>query len=91
MNKLQKYLIRAAKELDLKITTPYHLELATDKSIDVLAFFPELGCPKGMVVIKDFEEIEDAVETLVQTGYSFSDLSYDLSTDEPYDLEEVLE
>jgi hypothetical protein len=54
MTRLQADLRRAARELGLRIVTPYVLDLRPGRQIQAVALLPQLGAPEGTVIFERF-------------------------------------
>ena len=81
--------LEASRYLRIKVCAPYELRVGGE-SVDCLAFLPDFGGPKGMVIgttlAPDFETDSDLIELAKKNGLYFSFInpagyaSYDEST-----------
>ena len=88
MTRLQTELQRAADDLGLGIVVPYVVDVRPGLQIHALALFPQLGAPKGMLIVNSFDDLEGMASELVNNGYGYSVL------DDPfteYDLRSYIE
>jgi hypothetical protein len=90
MTKLQNDLKRACKELGLTIKVPFHLTVRPGKKISAQALLPQLGAPKGMIVVNDFDDLRGVTSELLCMGYGYSTLD-EPSPSEQFDLESYVE
>lgn len=90
MNRLQEELTRACTQLGLRVELDFVLHMPTGVTLTAAARLPELGAPNGMIVVPRFEDIGNAAESLVASGYGYSVLS-EPYPGEPFDLESYIE
>lgn len=72
MTRLQADLQRAARELGLRIVTPYVLDLRPGVRIHAAALLTQLGAPQGMVIVERFEELAGLGDELTEAGFGYS-------------------
>jgi hypothetical protein len=70
MSRLREYLVRAAGELGLRLETEHTITLASGARLEADAFFPDIGTPVGMAVVRS-ERVspETMEEVLFRMGY----------------------
>ena len=90
MNKLQAYLVRAGNELGIQVIAPFELKLESGARLCAEALLPQLGAPKGTVVIQSYDEIRHIADELKKLGYTFSSFGEPLPN-EDYDVEGYME
>jgi hypothetical protein len=90
MTELQKRLVRACEELELRIELDVVVRLDADREVVVLARVPELGAPKGMLIVTSFDRLRAHQKDLWRDGYGFSVLS-EPRANEPFDVEGWME
>jgi len=84
--------LRASKELDFHIIVPYTIQISADNHIQVSAFLPDYGKPKGMIfnVIEPFEISDKSVwDWAEENGVYCSFLSVESYLD--YDVNHFME
>jgi hypothetical protein len=86
MTRLQNDLVRAGKSLGLRIITPYEVTLPSGRNVVADALIPEIGSPKGMLIVQSYDAIEDITDEIVNCGYGYSVLD-EPGADETFDLE----
>jgi hypothetical protein len=86
MRKLHDELSRAATDLGLQVLAPFQITLNSGRTLSAVALFPELGAPRGMIIVRSFAEIRDIEHELDELGYGFSVLD---EPNDPYDLESL--
>lgn len=91
MNRMQKYLARAAKELDLRIELGYVIHLQSGNTLPTQALFPDLSGALGMVVIDSAENLDEQTENAITDhGLSISTFSQPLPN-EKFDIDSYLQ
>lgn len=89
MNRLLTTLERACKELELSIVAPFSLKISNIE-LRAVALLPQLGGPKGMIILGNNNEYPDFGVEILKLGYSYSTLDEPLSG-EIFDLEVYIE
>ncbi len=80
MNCLQEFLMRAAKELGIKINVGYVVMLSDGRSLVSQALVRDLGGPKGTLIFCCPDRITDDIRgDLVAQGFGISTFSEPLS------------
>ncbi len=90
MNTQQDFLARACEDLGIRIVSPYDLELDEGAKIMAIALLPDLGGPKGMLIVKHFDALVGHTDHLVECGFSYSVLD-DPLPNEAFDCESYKE
>ena len=67
----QRQWIEISEHLGLDIRLAYEIELS-DRTLTAPVLLEGYGADKGMVLVADFDLIEDAADELVRFGYGFS-------------------
>lgn len=86
MNKMQEYLLRAGNDLELRVVAPFQLQLNSGKKVIAEAVFPDLGAPKGMIIVQREHDISGSEDELIKSGYGYSVFDGPLASQE-YDVE----
>ena len=81
----QNFLERACRELGLSIVAPFRLTLHPGVEIAGKALLPQLGAPKGMIIVSHLDSLCGMAPELTKLGYGYSVLSGPLPTEE-FDL-----
>ena len=71
----QKELVRAAENLGLEVIAPYTFELPSGLQLNADALFPELGAPKGTIVVALRKAAPSVAHELHAIGYTMSSMS----------------
>ena len=87
---LQEWLSRACTQLGLRLELDCLLTLDSGRQIKVLAWIPELGAPKGMIIAQSYEKLQNVITELIESGYGYSVLS-DPQVGEHFDLTSYIE
>ena len=90
MTRLQDDLRRACRELGLVIRAPFVLALPSGKQLAATALLPQLGAPKGMIVVSSYDVLRGSVEELGENGYGYSVLDEPLPGEE-YEIDSFRE
>lgn len=90
MTKLQSFLERASRELEITIVVPFGLTLRDGVQITAQALLPDLGADKGMIVVNHLDELQGVASELLGLGYGYSVLDEPLTSEE-FDLESYVE
>jgi hypothetical protein len=90
MTNLQTSLQRACQELGLTIVAPFLFTVREGIQISARALLPQLGAPKGMIVVNDYDDLRGIASELQSMGYSYSVLADPLHSEE-FDLESYVE
>jgi hypothetical protein len=87
MNRMQEWLARAAKELDVRIIVGYVAHLPDGNSFPTQALFPDLGAVLGTIVLDSAYKYDAVVRhRLLEQGFTISTFSEPLPNEE-FDLE----
>ena len=87
MNRMQGWLARAAKELELRVEISYNVTLSDGRTLVSQALFLELGNPRGTLVFDWKDEIDNDVRhDLTYQGYGVSTFSEPLPS-EVFDID----
>lgn len=81
LEKLEQYMrrwLRVQQDLDVEICVDLTLLLADQVRLRVPVLVPEFGAEKGMVVVPEYQMIENQVSSLIQGGYGFSVIGYSM-------------
>jgi hypothetical protein len=84
MTQLATWLWKACSELGLRIELQFELVLGEGRVLRTVARLPDLGAPKGMLIVKSYDEIKTYSQELISAGYGYSVLD-DPSPDEAFD------
>lgn len=90
MTKRQESLARAGRELNLKIEFSFNVNLPDGRCILADAWLPDLGAPKGIIVVRDYDLLLGAANELIEMGYGFSVLE-EPSSNTSYDRNSYVE
>ena len=90
MTRLQSALQHASEDLGLKVVIPFILNLRQGVQINAQALLPQLGAPKGMIVVSRYDDLHGMANELVNDGYGYSVLDDPSPTDD-YDLDSYIE
>jgi len=90
MTNLQSFLQRACHDLGLNIIAPFLLTVHEGIQINAQALIPQLGAPKGMIVVNHYDELLGIAAELPNLGYAYSVLDEPLPP-EGYDLQSYVE
>jgi hypothetical protein len=88
MNRLQERLAQAGRELGIRVIIGCEVEIDPRRRVVVDALLPQLGGPKGMVVVHDAQDIRSVANELTKLGYGYSVMS---EPSDEYDLEVYIE
>jgi hypothetical protein len=89
VNRLQEYLLRAGRELGIRVIVPFELELDSG-TLSADALLPDLGNPKGTIVSHTYEDLHPFGNELGKLGYGVSVYGVPPPTEE-YDVESYKE
>lgn len=90
MTRLQSDFKRVCSELGLRIEVPFHLKLGDGCEITAQALLPQLGAPRGTIIVTSFSELKGKEEELVELGFGYSVLDEPWS-DVGYEVEGCVE
>ena len=90
MTNLATRLSRACSALGLRAELGFNLSLGEGIEVHAVARIPDLGAPKGMLVVNSFDEVKNFSQTLINAGYGYSVLS-EPSEDEEFHLDSFRE
>lgn len=90
MTKLETWIKRACDETGLKADFAFSVTCPDGHQIRSVARIQSVGATNGMLILLDYEEVEDHLEYLRMAGYGFSVLS-EPSDEEVFDLESAIE
>jgi hypothetical protein len=91
MSRLREYLLRAADGLGLRVETEHTITLPSGTRLEAEAFFPDLGTPAGMAVIRsDLVGSETIAELLFEMRYPASFIG-EPSPAEKFDIDSYAE
>ena len=90
MTRLQSDFQKVCTELGLRVEIPFKLKLIDGCEISAQALLPQLGAPKGTIIVTSFSELKGKEEELVRIGFGYSVLSEPWS-DVGYEVEECIE
>lgn len=83
---MQSSLERACQELGLTIVAPFSLTVREGVRVDAQALLPQLGAPKGMIVVSKGADLQGVTSELDHMGYGYSVMSEPRPA-EDFDLE----
>ena len=87
MSRLQERLLQAAEGLGLRVETKHTIALPSGARLEAEAFFPDLGTPAGMAVVRaDLVSAETIEEVLFRLRYPASFIG-EPSVAEKFDLD----
>jgi len=86
MNKMQEHLLRAGKELGLKVIAPFELTLPSGRKLVADVLLPDLGHPKGTIVTQSSDDWDNYRKELRTLGYGISSYG-EPPPSEDFDLE----
>lgn len=66
------WLLRACSELGLRVNVGYTATLPDGRQISTIARVVDLGAPKGMLVVRGYDDIRESSNALVAEGYAYS-------------------
>ena len=72
MAKLEKWLEKAARELEIDVRIRHVIEVSHGRQIVAVALLPDLGAKKGMLVFNSYDQIRELKDELVELGYGYS-------------------
>jgi hypothetical protein len=72
MNRLQESLARAARELGHRIIAPFELTVDAGRVLVADALFPDLGAPRGMLVVQSYDALRPFLDEFESAGYGYS-------------------
>jgi hypothetical protein len=88
---MQKWLLRAAKELGIRIVVGYAIPLPDGNSLLCQALFPDLGGALGTIVLASLDAPDIEIRRILKDkGYSTSTFAAPLPNEE-FDLESYQE
>ena len=90
MTRQQPCLQRACEELGLELVIPFTLILREGVQIDAQALMPQLGGPKGMIIVTHYNDLRGMDSELERLGYGFSVFG-EPNPSEHFDLESYVE
>jgi hypothetical protein len=90
MNKMQEFLLRAGRDLNIQVVAPFELVLDSGKKISAEALFPQLGAPKGTIVYQSINSYQEILDEIKKMGYTCSVFGEPLPNEE-YDPESYKE
>lgn len=90
MTKLQTFLNQACQTLGIQIVIPFSLTVCGNIRIDAQALLPQLGGPRGMIVVSRYDDLNGAAAQLDGLGYGYSVLD-EPTPEEKFDLESQIE
>ncbi len=90
MTKLQTYLQQACNELGITLVIPFLLMVREGVQINAQALLPQLGSPKGMIIVSRYDDLCGAASELRSLGYGYSVLDDPLLS-EDFDVETYVE
>ena len=90
MTRLQSDLKRVCDQLGLRIVNPFKLAFAGGDEISAQALLPQLGAPRGTIIVTSFSELKGKEEELVEMGFGYSVLDEPWS-DVGYEVEGCIE
>jgi hypothetical protein len=90
MTNLQTSLQRACQELGLTIVLPFLLTAREGIQISAQALLPQLGAPRGVIVVNRHDDLCGIALELQRIGYGYSVLDEPLPS-EDFDLESYVE
>lgn len=91
MNRMQEWLMHAAKELGIRIIVGHVVQLPNGSLFPTQALFPDLGGELGMIVLASANSYDSEIRhALVEKGFSISTFSSPLPNEE-FDLDNYQE
>ena len=90
LTKLLEFWQEAALDLELQLTTPFCLLLASGDIIEAIFLIKKFGADNGMLIFDTYDEIASYRNEIIEAGYGFSVLSEPM-VNEKYNKEECIE
>jgi hypothetical protein len=90
LDRLQEQLTRACSELGIRIEIDHCVLLESGRQVLAVAWIPELGAAKGMIIARQYSVLRDLADELVAAGYGYSVLS-DPPAHEDFELASYIE
>lgn len=90
MDRMQDYLIRAGEELGIRVIVPFELLMDSGRLLSADALLPDLGAPKGTIVLRSSDEVSRVAAELEKLGYTYSVFGEPLPGEE-YDVDSYKE
>lgn len=90
MTNLQTFLQHACQELGLTIVVQFVLTVREGFQINAQALLPQLGAPKGMIIVNHYDDLRGISSELQCMGYGYSVLDEPLIS-EQFDLKSYVE
>jgi hypothetical protein len=72
VNQLAAWLWKACSEFGLRVELQFELALAGGQVVRTVARLPDLGAPKGMLIVTSYDEIKSCSQELISAGYGYS-------------------
>ncbi|TGK31348.1 hypothetical protein EHQ12_01270 [Leptospira gomenensis] len=88
--KLQKIWKDAAENLNLEVEIPFSIILTDNSKINASILLKNFGAKNGMLIITNYEDVEQYLEKIYEAGYGFSTLS-EPSENEQYSRKDFIE
>jgi hypothetical protein len=88
MNKMQDWLLRAARELGVRIEVNFVVKLPSGRELASQAHFPDFCAPMGLLVFRWEDDLASASEDARMARAALAEMGYAVSTfDEPSEKE----
>jgi|CXWL01.1.fsa_nt_gi hypothetical protein len=90
MTRLQSYFAKACGVLGLRVEIPFQLKFTDGSQISAQVLFPQLGAPRGTIIVTLFAELKGKEKELAEMGFSYSVMGEPLS-DVDYEVGDCIE
>lgn len=90
MTRLQSDFAKVCGELGLRLEIPFNLKLPDGCEVTAQVLLPQLGAPRGMIIVTSFSELKGKKTELVNMGFGYSVLD-EPRIDEEYNLDSYVE
>jgi hypothetical protein len=72
MTRLQSYLAKACGDLGLRVEIPFQVKFTDGSEISAQVLLPQLGAPRGTIIVTNFAELKGKEKELAEMGFSYS-------------------
>jgi len=72
MSKLQDEILLACRQLKLQVDFDFQVTLDDGHKVKAAARVRDVGAKNGMLVVSDFEDIKNSVDSIINAGYGYS-------------------
>ena len=75
MSRLSEWLWRACSALGVRAELGFRLVLQDGTEVHTIARLPDLGAPKGMLLLASYDQVHSHSQVLLDAGYGYSVLN----------------